>query len=118
MKEIKSIEEAKEAGLDVSRYLFFDQRWWLSSSDAVSLISYINSHPVDGKYLNNPIKQGRLHPRRFHERCNLYPFDELIKIDLKPAGRPKLSDDHLTDTARRQREFKERRRAQRELVQS
>ena len=37
MKEIKDIEEAKNAGLDVRRYLQLDGRWWLSASDAVSL---------------------------------------------------------------------------------
>ena len=110
MKEIRNIEEAKDAGLDVSRYLQLDGCWWLSSSDACTLISYVNEHQIDRKYLNNPVKQGRLHPRRLHDRCNLYPFDELIKIDLRPAGRPKLPDDQLSDTARRQRAFKERRR--------
>ncbi len=112
MRKIETIEEAKEAGLDVSRYLQLDGRWWLSASDAVSLISYINEHAIDSKYLNNPVKQNRLHPRKFHERCNFYPFDELCKIDLRPAGRPRLPEDQLTDTARRQRAFKERRRQQ------
>ena len=117
MKEIKDIEEAKNAGLDVRRYLQLDGRWWLSASDAVALISCVNNHIVDTKYLNNPVKQDRLHPRKFHDRCNLYPFDELVKIDIRPAGKPRLPDDQLTDAARRQRAFKERRRlAQGSLV--
>ena len=110
MKKIETVEEAKAAGLDVSRYLHLDNQWWLSASDAVALISLINNHLIDTKYLNNPVKQDRLHPRKFHERCNFYPFDELIKIGILPAGRPRLPEDKLTDSARRQREFNERRR--------
>jgi hypothetical protein len=111
MKGIKSIEEAEEAGLDISRYLLLDNKYWLFAGDAVALISCINNHAIDVKYLNNPIKQDRLHPMKLHDRCNLYPFDELVKIDVRPAGKPRLSDDQLTDTARRQRKFKEKRRS-------
>lgn len=110
MKEIKSVDDAKALGLDTSRYFEIEGKHWLLACDAVALVSCVNNHQIDTKYLNNPVKQGRLHPRRMHDRCNLYPFDELINIDIRPAGRPRLSEDQLTDTARRQRAFKERRR--------
>ena len=110
MKTIKSVNDAKAAGLDTSRYFEINGQYWLLACDAALLISYINDHNVDVKYLNNPVKQGRLHPREMHDRCNLYPFDELIKIEVKAAGRPKLADDKVTASALRQRVFKERRR--------
>jgi hypothetical protein len=113
MVEIKSIEDAKEAGLNTSGYELIKDRWWLSAGDAATLISLVNNHPVDTKYLNNPIKQGRLHPKRFSPKCNMYPFDELVKIEVKNAGRPQLADDKVTASAIRQRKFKAKKRAER-----
>jgi hypothetical protein len=110
MVEIKTIEDAKEAGLNTSDYAMIDGRYWLNAGDAVLLVSHINNKPLTTNYLSNYIRQDRLHPKRFSPKASLYAFDELVKIRALDAGRPPLSDDQLTDTARRQRKFKDKQR--------
>jgi len=110
---LRTVEEAKEAGLDISRYRYTNSRWWLNAPDAAALLSYTNERPVDTGYLDNPVKQGRLNPDRVSPKCNFYAFDELVKIELLVGGRPQLADDQVTASALRQRKFKEKRRAER-----
>ena len=111
MVEIKSIEDAQEAGLNISGYECIKDRWWLNASDAVLLVSHINGgKPLTTNYLSNYIRQDRLHPKRMSPKASLYAFDELVKIKALNAGRPQLADDKVTPSALRQRKFKEKRR--------
>ncbi len=81
-------EDVARAGLDTSRYLFIDGRYWLSCGDSVALLSWLNGHQVDRKYMNNPVKSGKLHPISIGA-INAYPFDELLTLVVQERrGRP------------------------------
>jgi hypothetical protein len=107
---MEPIEQAKALGLDTSKYIFQDGKYWCSAGDAQLVIEAVNSgkdvkpHYVKNAHANQGVERILILPPRGYA----YNLEQLLKVTVK--GRGLLSETIKPETREKIRQSQRTRR--------